>query len=57
MGRSIVTAITGWEAAVPGRIELSPLTIAMYALDGPQRITHIWQFPGHDARVEIRRES
>jgi hypothetical protein len=49
--------LEGWQRAVPERVRLSPLTIAMYALDGPARITHIWPYPGLDARVAIRRES
>ena len=49
--------IAGWEAALPGRTALSPLSVVMYTLDGPIRLIHIWPYPGHDARVAIRRES
>jgi hypothetical protein len=49
--------IAAWERAVPARTTLSPLTVAMYALDGPTRITHIWPYPGLDARVAIRKDS
>ncbi|MGW2262604.1 NIPSNAP family protein [Streptomyces sp. NPDC001780] len=49
--------MAGWEAAVPERARLYPLTTAMYGLDGVPRITHIWPFPGLDARLEIRRDS
>jgi len=29
----------------------------MYSLDGPPRITHVWLYSGHDARLVIRRAS
>jgi NIPSNAP len=50
-------ALAGWQAAVPERVKLSPLIIAMYALDGPSRITHIWPYPGLDARMAIRKQA
>jgi hypothetical protein len=34
--------LDAWEKALPARSEVSPCTIAMYALDGAPRITHIW---------------
>jgi hypothetical protein len=49
--------ITAWQAAVPERIKLSPLSIAMYALDGAPRFTHIWPFASLDARAAIRADS
>jgi hypothetical protein len=49
--------IAAWEAAVPARCELSPLSIAMYALDGPPRFTHIWPFASLDARAAVRADS
>jgi hypothetical protein len=49
--------IAAWEAAVPERIKLSPLVIAMYALDGAPRFTHIWPFAGLDARAAVRADS
>ncbi|MGO4406280.1 NIPSNAP family protein [Bosea sp. RAF48] len=49
--------ITAWEAAVPARVELSPLVIAMYALDGPARFTHIWPFASLDQRAAIRADA
>ena len=33
-----------WEGAVPGRSAYSPLTIAMYSLDGPPRLTQLWPY-------------
>jgi NIPSNAP protein len=49
--------IAAWEAAVPARCELSPLSIAMYALDGPPRFTHIWPYASLDARAAVRADS
>lgn len=40
-----------------GRTALSPLTTAMYALDGAPRITHIWPYPDLDERLAIRERS
>jgi hypothetical protein len=48
--------IAAWEA-VPARCELSPLSIAMYALDGPPRFTHIWPFASLDVRAAVRADS
>jgi hypothetical protein len=49
--------IAAWEAAVPARCELSPLSIAMYAFDGPPRFTHIWPFASLDVRAAVRADS
>lgn len=49
--------IAAWEAAVPERVKISPMIIAMSSIDGPSRITHIWAYPGHDARIAARAES
>jgi hypothetical protein len=43
-----------WEQAVPARIKLSPLLVAMTTLDGPPRFTHIWPYPSLDTRATIR---
>lgn len=48
--------LAGWRRALPGRHRVDPLTVAMYALDGPDRIVHIWPFHGLDERVAIRRD-
>jgi hypothetical protein len=48
--------IDGWRKALPGRHRVDPLTVVMYALDGPDRIIQIWPFHGLDARLVIRRE-
>ncbi|TWE10387.1 NIPSNAP family protein [Rudaeicoccus suwonensis] len=47
--------IDGWRQKLPGRHVVDPITIVMYALDGPDRIVHIWPFAGLDERVEVRR--
>jgi hypothetical protein len=49
--------IAAWEAAMPARSRLSTLAVAMYALDGPPRFTHIWPYAGLDARAAIRGDS
>jgi len=49
--------IAAWEAAIPERTKLSPLSIAMYAVDGAPRFTHIWPFAGLDARAAVRADS
>lgn len=43
-----------WRDAVPKRVEYSPLTIAMYSIDGGSRFTHIWPFRSLDERHAIR---
>jgi hypothetical protein len=53
----VPNTIAAWEAAITERIKLSPLVIAMYALDGPPRFTHIWPFVSLDARAAVRADS
>ena len=53
----VPNTIAAWETAIPERIKLSPLVIAMYALDGPPRFTHIWPFVSLDARAAVRADS
>jgi hypothetical protein len=48
--------IDGWRQRLPGRHVVDPVTVVMYALDGPARIVHIWPFAGLDERVGIRRD-
>ena len=36
--------IAAWEAAMVERGKFSPLTLAIYALDGAPRFTHIWPY-------------
>lgn len=49
--------ISAWEKTMPGRSEFSPLSIAMYAIDGAPRFTHIWPYQGLDNRASLRRET
>jgi hypothetical protein len=49
--------LAAWEAALPERTKLSALLIAMYALDGAPRFTHIWPYASLDARASIRADS
>ncbi|GGB94880.1 NIPSNAP family protein [Marinobacterium zhoushanense] len=49
--------IAAWEKAVPKRSEFSPLTISMFAVDGSQRITHIWPYKSLEERTKARTES
>ena len=53
----IPATIAAWRAAVPERIKLSPLLVAMYALDGPPRFTHIWPYASLDARGAVRADA
>ena len=47
----------GWGEKLPARTAVSPLTIALYALDGAPRITHIWPYASTNERFEKRTES
>ncbi|CAN7172392.1 NIPSNAP family protein [Bosea sp. LjRoot9] len=53
----VPATVAAWEAAVPERVKLSPLVVAMHALDGPPRFTHIWPFASLDARASVRADS
>jgi hypothetical protein len=51
----LAPTIEAWRNAVPPRTELSPLTIAMYALDGTTpRFMNIWPYKSLDERQKIR---
>lgn len=51
----LAATIEAWRHAVGPRTEISPLTIAMYALDGPApRFMNIWPYPSLDARQQAR---
>lgn len=47
--------IAGWRVKLPVRHRVDPVSVVMYALDGPARIVHIWPFAGLDERVAVRR--
>ena len=49
--------LAGWEAGLPFRTSVSKLLIAMYALDGPPRITHIWPYASSNDRSRLRAEA
>ena len=49
--------LAAWEVALPERTKISPLVIAMVALDGPARFTHIWPFASLDARSAARADA
>ncbi|MBL4756369.1 MAG: NIPSNAP family protein [Rhizobiales bacterium] len=46
-----------WRDAMPKRLEYSPLTIAMYGLDGAPRMTHIWPYASIEERSKIRAQA
>lgn len=51
----LAATIAAWKNAVPARTALSPLTIAMYSLDGPSpRFMNIWPYRDLNARQEAR---
>jgi hypothetical protein len=47
----------GWAEKLPARTALSKLLVAMYALGGTPRITHIWPYASTDDRARLRAES
>jgi len=46
-----------WEAAIPGRMDYSRLTVAMYGLDGAPRLTQIRPHASLEARAKVRAQS
>jgi hypothetical protein len=46
-----------WRTAMPKRAEYSPLTLAMYGLDGSPRVTQIWPYASLEARGKARAQS
>jgi hypothetical protein len=50
--------LAGWEQAIKrARAYTAHLVIAMYALDGPTRITHIWAFSSLEERASLRADA
>lgn len=49
--------LDAWAERLPGRLGFSKLLVAMYALDGAPRITHIWPYPSTNERTRVRAES
>lgn len=46
-----------WREAIPPRVDYSPLTIAMYGLDGSPRVTQIWPYRSLEERAKARAQS
>lgn len=46
-----------WRAAMPLRATYSPLTVAMYSIDGGARFTHIWPYRSLEERQVQRAKS
>ena len=53
----LMPTMAKWQGAVPGRSAYSPLTIAMYSLDGPPRLTQLWPYASLEARAKARAQS
>lgn len=54
----LAATIEAWRNAVPARTAISPLTIAMYALDGNSpRFMNIWPYRDLDARQAARSQA
>lgn len=54
----LAPTIEAWRNAVPARTRLSPLTVAMYALDGATpRFMNIWPYRSLDERNATRAEA
>ena len=43
-----------WTDAIPPRVQYSPLTMAMYSIDGPTRYAQIWPYESANHRAEVR---
>jgi hypothetical protein len=52
----LAPTLAAWRRALPARHAVHPLVLAMYGLDGPARIVHIWAYNGLDERIAIRRD-
>ncbi|MBV1708136.1 MAG: NIPSNAP family protein [Hyphomicrobiales bacterium] len=50
----LAPTIAAWAAAVPERTKLSRLSMVMYSLDGPLRMTHFWPYASTNERAEMR---
>ena len=54
----LAPTIEAWRNAIDARNQVSPLLIAMYALDGvTPRFMNIWGYPSMDARTRARAEA
>jgi NIPSNAP len=50
-----VAGVVGlWESWIPTRVAVSPLLVAMYALDGAPRFVHVWPYADAAVRGKTR---
>ena len=52
----ITPSMAAWEEALPARQAISPVVIAMHAMDGPPRMLHIVPYESFEARLMLRKE-
>ncbi|MBU6497123.1 MAG: NIPSNAP family protein [Rhodospirillales bacterium] len=50
----VLPTAAAWEAALPERLKLSPLTFAGFTTDGPARFAHIWPYASTNDRAATR---
>lgn len=53
----VPATIASWHAAMPKRSLFSPMIVAMYALDGAPRFTHVWPYRSMQERAEVRADT
>ncbi|QHC35999.1 NIPSNAP family protein [Komagataeibacter xylinus] len=51
---SMAAMVKGFEQALPARLRVSPLLLAMHELDGEGRFIHIWPYASLEERGRIR---
>lgn len=50
--------LEAWEGALPGRLAISPMLTAAYALDGEQpRMLHMWPYADLNERAKLRSDA
>lgn len=54
---ALMDTMARWQDAVPTRSTYSPLTIAMYGIDGANRLVNIWPYASLNDRQAIRAKS
>ncbi len=53
----VAGVVSLWESWIAARVALSPLVIAMYAIDGAPRFTHVWPYLDASVRGKTRAEA
>jgi hypothetical protein len=53
----LAPTLAAWKEYLPARLSLSPLVVAMHALDGPPRFTHVWAYRTLNDRQAIRADA